>query len=220
MRALVAHPAPAVVEGLAVALSAEHDLEVTTAITLADCTLAVAAHRPELAVVDLELAPGQAVALCDLLVKGEVRAVMVTHPGMATTPLALLEHGAVGIVVASDGLAGMLSGVRTVLQGHVHLPPHLLGSVLHDLIVERRRTEVVHGHRLDILSPREREVLALLGRGADTREIADRLVISPHTAKTHINRLLGKLGLGTRAEAAALAVEHDLRPSLQEVSHD
>ena len=91
--------------------------------------------------------------------------------------------------------------------------------MLHEVVVARRQEEPA-GDRLDSLSPREREVLALLGRGADTREIAARLVISPYTAKTHINRLLGKLGLASRTEAAAFAVSHDVRPKLLEVSHD
>ena len=73
---------------------------------------------------------------------------------------------------------------------------------------------------MDSLSPRELEVLGLLGHGADTRDIARRLVISPHTAKTHINRLLGKLGLSSRTEAASYAITHGIRSSLLEATHD
>jgi DNA-binding CsgD family transcriptional regulator len=60
------------------------------------------------------------------------------------------------------------------------------------------------------LSPREREVLALLAQRMTDLEIAERLFISPHTASTHVKRVLGKLGAANRREAAALAARHDL----------
>jgi DNA-binding NarL/FixJ family response regulator len=220
VRVLVAHPSPFVANGLATAISEEcPGLSTTCASTLADATLAIADLRPAIAVIDVTLAPGHELGLCDRLVADHVPVIIMTHPG---TPryLALLEHGASGIVMTSDGLPGVVAGIRTVLDGHVHVPPHLLGAVLHDLIVQRRDDASAPADRLASLSPREREVLSLLGSGADTREIGLRLVISPHTAKTHINRLLGKLGMTSRAEAAAFALDHQLRPPMLEASRD
>lgn len=65
--------------------------------------------------------------------------------------------------------------------------------------------------RLDELTPREREVIALLARGYSNREIANELVISAKTAEVHVSNILGKLGFTSRAQAAAYAVEHGLR---------
>lgn len=219
MRIVVGHPSPSVVEGLATALANELGASVTTAVTLPALREAVRRGQ-ELAVIDVELGPGEAITLCDELVGRQVRPVLVVRPG-GDTHLALLEHGAAGIAVATDGLPGILGAVRTVLQGHVHLPAHLLGQVLHELILERRQDRAVSPPpRLDTLSPREREVLGLLGSGADTREIAAHLVISPYTAKTHVNRVLAKLGVTSRNQAARLAVEHGVHPSLMEVRSD
>ena len=70
---------------------------------------------------------------------------------------------------------------------------------------ESRATPPDHG-----LTPREREVLRLLAQGRSDRAIAEALFISPHTATTHVKRLLRKLGVDSRAGAAAFAVRHGL----------
>ena len=219
MRILVAHSSPTVADGMAVTLAEEFGAHVRTVHTERQLRQAVDAGGFDVTVLDVDLARGPASSLCREVSRAGGRVVVLTRPGRESH-LELLGNGAAGIVVATDGLAGVVLAVRTVTQGHVHVPAHLLGAVLHEVILVRRQEEQPTGHRLSALSPREREVLGLLGRGADTREIAARLVISPYTAKTHINRVLGKLGLGSRTEAAAFAVSHDVRPTLLEVSHD
>jgi DNA-binding NarL/FixJ family response regulator len=67
--------------------------------------------------------------------------------------------------------------------------------------------------QLDVLTPREREVLALLADGASNRAIADRLVISQKTAGVHVSNLLAKLGVSSRLEAAAIAHRSGLTPA-------
>ena len=67
-----------------------------------------------------------------------------------------------------------------------------------------------HQSRRDRLSPREREVLALVAQGCSNREIADSLVVTEHTAKYHVAQLLNKLGAGSRAEAVTRAVSAGL----------
>jgi len=217
--ALVAHPSTLVGEGMASAITERFDLETLLVTTLHETWRLVAERRPTLAVVDAALAPGQEVEVCARLADHGVKPVIVTQPG-AGRNLDLLEQGAAGIVVAADGLEGVLTAVAAVRDGHVHLPPHLLGAVLHELILERRQHAPDPVDRLVHLSPREREVLGLLGRGSDTRDIAARLVISPHTAKTHINRVLGKLGLSSRTEAAMFAIAHRDQLSPMEATHD
>lgn len=220
MIVVVAHPSPTVATGMAAALDRDLGVSATSVTTIDELWEDVAARTPELVVVDALLAPQQTPALCARLAQHRIKTLVLTRAEEPVPYFALLECGAAGFVLAGDGVAGLSGAVRAVMAGHTHVPPHLLGTVLHELIVERRADDAAPAGRLESLSPREREVLALLGRGADTREIASHLVISPHTAKTHINRVLGKLGLSSRAEAASFAVSHDVRPQLLEATHD
>ncbi len=218
---VVAHPSPAVGSGMATALERDLEVSASSVTTVGELWDRVADDRPDLVLLDVLLAPNQVPSLCGELAQQQVRPLVLTRADSRVPHYALLESGAVGIVLAGDGLAGVVSAVRTVMAGHTHVPPHLLGTVLHELIVDRRASqEAAPGDRIDNLSPREREVLALLGHGADTREIATHLVISPHTAKTHINRVLGKLGISSRTEAAAFAITHGLRSPLLEATHE
>lgn len=214
MTTLVAHPLPSVLKGMASALESGLGLEVVQASTASTCTDLVAREQPALAVLDVDLAPGRVLDLCRQTARQGVRVLMISRTS-APNHLALLESGAHGIVVSDDGLDGLLTAAKTVLNGHSYLPAHLLGTVLHDLIEKHRAHEAAEG-AVASLSPREREVLELLGEGADTREIARRLVISPHTAKTHVTRVLGKLKVRSRSEAAALVLALGPDPSSQE----
>jgi DNA-binding NarL/FixJ family response regulator len=221
VKVVVAHPSPAVGSGMATALERDLGVSASSVTTVSDLWECVALDGPDLVLVDVLVDPARMASLCGQLARRRVKPLVLTRADAGVPLYALLESGAVGIVLAGDGLAGVVGAVRTVMAGHTHVPPHLLGAVLHELIVDRRAApEVTPADRIDNLSPREQEVLALLGHGADTREIATHLVISPHTAKTHINRVLGKLGFSSRTEAAAFAIAHGLRSSLLETTHD
>jgi DNA-binding NarL/FixJ family response regulator len=127
----------------------------------------------------------------------------------ATDILAALESGAVGTVSRDEGLADMLRNVRAALRGEACVPRRMLGGVLSELISRRRKDEAVM-RRYERLSRREREVLTLLSEGHDHTRIATLLVISPQTARTHIQNILEKLEVHSRVEAAGLALEHGL----------
>lgn len=118
-----------------------------------------------------------------------------------------LEAGAHGYVTRDGRLADMVGAVRAVVRGEVCVPRRMLGGLLQSLIERRRSADDVQV-RYDRLSRREKETLALLGRGHDHEAIARELVISPQTARTHIQNVLGKLAVHSRLEAAALAVEY------------
>ena len=220
MTIAVAHPSPSVATGMAAALERDLGVPAVSVATVPELWQAVGSHDPDLVVLDVLLVPDVAPALCGHLTERGIKTVMLTRVQTSVPHFALLESGAAGIVLAGDGLAGLVTAVRTVMAGNTHVPEHLLGTVLHEVIVERRARESAPMERLDSLSPRELEVLALLGHGADTREIAAHLVISPHTAKTHINRVMGKLGISSRTEAAEVAITHGLRSSLLETTHE
>ncbi len=205
MNVLVVHRSPWIADGLAAALEARLGLRVSTAPTLPD-----AMQRRVNDVVVLDQACVVEEQLDGLLAApGSPRVLVISTSDEDLLPL--LAMGATGLLSEQEGIDGVVEGVRAVVRGEAHVPPALLGTLLRELVVERRKRPHA-AEAVESLSPREHEVLALLGSGLDTHQIADRLVISPHTARTHVTRLLGKLSLGSRAEAAALAVRVGLAP--------
>lgn len=128
-----------------------------------------------------------------------------------------LEAGASGYLSKESPLVDLIEATRAVHRGEALVPPQMLGALLRRLIHRRReRDEALR--RLSGLTRREREVLALLAQGADNDGIAQHLVISPETARTHIQNVLGKLGVHSRLEAAAFVTQNGLQDDLSGVS--
>ena len=114
-----------------------------------------------------------------------------------------LEAGARGFVSKSSPLTELLEVTRAVHRGEIQVPQRMLGELLGRLMRRRReQNEVLR--RVARLTRREREVLRLMAGGAGTEAIARTLVISPQTARTHIQNILAKLQVHSRLEAAAL----------------
>ncbi len=130
--------------------------------------------------------------------------------------LAALESGAAGFVTRTSPLNDLILAIRAVHRGEAMVPPAMLGPLLAALI-RRRREQAAVLQRISMLTRREREVLVLVRRGADSRTIADELVISPETARTHVQNVLTKLGVHSRIEAAALIGPDDLLDGLVEM---
>ena len=117
-----------------------------------------------------------------------------------------LRAGASGFLLKDVKPEALAEAVRVVAEGEALLSP----SVTRRLIEEFARTPDVHGSpppEIDTLTEREREVLELIGKGLSNREIADHLVLSMATVKTHVNRLFMKLSLRDRAQAVVVAYE-------------
>jgi DNA-binding NarL/FixJ family response regulator len=93
----------------------------------------------------------------------------------------------------------------------------MLGGLLERLLQQRRARDEA-ARRLSRLTPREREVLTLLAQGGDNDSIARVLVISPQTARTHIQNVLVKLGVHSRLEAAAVAIQNGLVDAVPQLS--
>jgi len=115
-----------------------------------------------------------------------------------------MEADASGYVTKESGLDQLVEATRAVHRGETRVPSKMLGPLLGRLI-HRQRDEDEAMRKLSRLTRREREVLALMMRGADNAVIAQALTISPETARTHIQNILGKLGLHSRLEAVAFA---------------
>ena len=115
-----------------------------------------------------------------------------------------LEAGASGYLLKDADAEEVASAIRAAHAGEVHLDA-AVARLLAQRLRNRREEEPV-----EPLTPREKEVLAQLGRGASNKEIAHELAITERTARTHVSNILGKLGLTSRTQAALWAVEHKL----------
>ena len=115
--------------------------------------------------------------------------------------------GASGYLLKNVGRADLLRAIRAVAGGQSLLDPSVTKSVMERLTSLATRE---HARATEVMSEREREVLVLVAQGFTNREIADKLVISENTARNHVSRILEKLGLSRRSEAAVFAARHGL----------
>jgi two-component system nitrate/nitrite response regulator NarL len=195
------------------ALEAEPDLHVVAAAATRDAGRA-AAHdlTPDLVITAARLEQRlDGFLLCtEIRSKAPAPAVLILLDAQDPAEILLaLEGGALGTLSREERLEDALRSIRAALRGEACVPRRMLGGVLGALISRRRETDEVH-RRYERLSRREREVLALLAQGHDHTKIASMLVISPQTARTHIQNILEKLEVHSRVEAAGLVIEHGL----------
>jgi DNA-binding NarL/FixJ family response regulator len=132
------------------------------------------------------------------------RVVVLTSFGEVERVNAALRNGAVGYLLKDAEAAEVAAAIRAAIRGEVHL----------DSEIARRLTQVLRSGPAGpaLLTPRERQILALLGEGRSNREIANILVISERTARTHVSNVLSKLNLTSRTQAALLAIREGLVP--------
>ena len=116
-----------------------------------------------------------------------------------------LEAGANGYLLKDAEAEEVAAAIRDAHAGEVHLDPAVAR-----LLAQRMRDRKTQPAPAEPLTEREREVIALLGRGASNKEIATELFITERTARTHVSNILGKLGLASRTQAALYAVEYGL----------
>ena len=121
-----------------------------------------------------------------------------------------LRAGASGFLGKSAEPHELLHAIRVVHRGDALLTPAATRSLIERYLSRPERAEPATPARLAGLTEREREVLALVGAGLSNEDIAGRLVVSPHTVKTHVNRTMTKLGAHDRAQLVVIAYESGL----------
>lgn len=112
--------------------------------------------------------------------------------------------GADGWVSKESSIDALAHALRCASRGDAYFPPEQLGDVLRELRADVGRAQRREGP-LDVLTPRERDVLMCLSRGDRPAEIADELGVSAHTVRTHTNKIFTKLGVHSRLEAVTVA---------------
>ncbi|MEU6079009.1 response regulator transcription factor [Streptomyces sp. NPDC047108] len=141
-----------------------------------------------------------------------VRTVVLAERDDPRRAAAALQAGASGWVAKDCSLSRLLVVLRGVLRDETHLPPALLTGVLRELTAARKhRTE--SEQLVESLTPREREVLCCMVAGLGRKAVAERLYLSPHTVRTHMQNVLGKLGVHSTLAAVALARRAGVGPA-------
>jgi two-component system NarL family response regulator len=172
--------------------------------------------RPDVVLLDVNLPNRDGIGAARL-VKDQVpgcRVLVLASGEDDAVLLRAVEAGADGYVTKTGPLADLVDAVRSIHRGETVVPRRMLGPLLSRLLSRGREQEAAL-RVVSQLTRREREVLALLARGGNNDRIAQVLVISPQTARTHVQNVLSKLGVHSRLEAAAFVarsgIERELR---------
>jgi DNA-binding NarL/FixJ family response regulator len=211
VRILVADPQALFRDAISTALGAEEDLRV---VSLLEDPFE-AARRIERGGIDVALVERSLLSFDETrfpvgyeMQNRGCRLIVLAEPHDENALDLAVDLGASGFLTKDAPLSDLFGAIRSVNGGETVIPPRQLGGVLRRL--QRRRPSDHYGQGTTRLTRRERQVLALLGQGADDRAIAQKLVISPQTARTHIQHALPKLGVHSRREAAALVARGEL----------
>jgi DNA-binding NarL/FixJ family response regulator len=208
IKVLIAEGQPLVRAGYRALLERDDLIEVVGEAGSGPETLLLAAQTdPDVVLLDLDLPaldPLETVA--GIVSRGADVAVLVLPSDEDDERLfSALSGGAVGVLHKGQS-AELIRAVRVLARGHGLLP----ADVMHSLLDGRACQPLLEGpvlQQLEQLTNREREVVALVAMGLSNGDIAERLVISPKTAKTHVSRAMVKLGVSHRAQLVVLAYE-------------
>ncbi len=189
-----------VAESFRRALAVEPDLEVVgVAYTAAEAKVAATKHRPDVVLMDYSLPDGDGVSTAAALVRERpaIKVILVTGGDARSAVRRAIQAGCVGYLEKTMALSHLALAIRAAAAGDTAISPEHLAMAI------RTPTPVSVP-----LTPREVSVLHLLAGGLTNQAIAERLVLSLHTVRTHVQSILSKLGVHSKLQAAAFAREH------------
>ncbi|CAM3937632.1 response regulator transcription factor [Kibdelosporangium persicum] len=207
---LIADDQEPVREALRLVLDGEPDIEVVDeAANGAEAVRKALWRRPDVVVMDLRMPHLDGIAAIHQLANSEPapRVLALTTFDLDEYLFGALRAGAAGFLLKDSDPELLLDAVRALHAGHGLIDPQVTGRLISRFAALSPNPPT---HELDLLTPREHEVLRHIARGLSNAEIADTLVIEPGTVKTHVARVLSKLGLRTRVHAVIYAYEHGL----------
>jgi DNA-binding NarL/FixJ family response regulator len=211
VRVLVVDDQALVREGLMTLLETAADIEPVASAADGEEAVALAArHRPDVVLMDLRMPKLDGVEATRqiLAARPETEIVVLTTHADEASILDALRAGARGYLTKDAGIAEISRAVHAAANHQALLDPIVQSRLLEAAGAVARPAPAAH--LPDELTPREGEVLTLIARGLSNREIADALVVSETTVKTHINHVFAKIGARDRAQAVHYAYTHGL----------
>jgi len=201
-------------------LEAEPDIEIVgEAGSGAEAVSLASATRPDVMLMDIRMPDGDGLWATEQIVRkpelAGIHIVIVTTFELDEYVGRAIRAGASGFLVKDTEPVEFIRAVRVVAAGDALLSPTVTKRLLERLSSELR--EVPDARQLEVITEREREVLALVGQGLTNDEIGRQLFLSPLTAKTHVSRIMSKLGARDRVQLVVIAYETGLvRPGRTE----
>ena len=216
IRVLVVDDHPIVRQGLRSYLSTREGIEVVGDAGDGESAVALASElRPDVVLMDLAM-PGMG-GLAAIRAVSELgvgtRILVLTSFSSEDQVIPAIRAGAVGYLLKDASPEEVAAAIRAVHAGEARLDPSVAAVVMAAAAgrpVDGGGGGAGRAGRLALLTPRETEVLRLLGEGLSNRALAERLFVSEKTVKTHVSSVLSKLGLADRTQAALFAVHHGL----------
>ncbi|MEU6915791.1 response regulator transcription factor [Streptomyces olindensis] len=213
IRVLLVDDQPLIRSGFRALLDLEDDIEVVAEAADGQAGLELAGkHLPDVALVDIHMPAVDGIETtrriaADPALAG-VHVVILTNYGLDEYVFDALRAGAAGFLVKDILPEDFLHAVRVAARGDALLAPSITRKLINRYVAQP--LPATRGKGLDELTGREREAVALVARGLSNDEIAARMVISPMTAKTHVNRAMVKLHARDRAQLVVFAYESGL----------
>jgi DNA-binding NarL/FixJ family response regulator len=219
IRVLLADDQTLIRAGFKVLVDSASDLEVVGEATTGREAVALARSlRADVVLMDIRMPDMDGIEATRLITADEdlagVRVLILTTFEIDENVLRALRAGASGFLSKGVEPADLLDAIRLVAAGEALLSPKATRSLIARFLDQPEPGARPAPARLDVLTDREREVLALVAAGLSNDEIAERLYVSPLTAKTHVNRAMTKLGARDRAQLVVIAYQSGLvRPN-------
>jgi DNA-binding NarL/FixJ family response regulator len=211
IRVLLVDDQPLIRSGFRALLRAEEDIEVVAEAGDGAEGALVREHRPDVALVDIRMPVMDGVEATRRIAAepglAGVHVVILTNYGLDEYVFEALRAGAAGFLVKDILPEDLLHAVRVAARGEALLAPSITRRLIDRYVAQPRGLDPA---ALGELTNREREAVALVAHGLSNEQIAARLVISPTTAKTHINRAMTKVHARDRAQLVILAYESGL----------